>query len=77
MCWLVLTTLTGFSIYRISYILYGDPTFTGRSIIWDFVKFEIEHRPLLGWGSDRSGWSARRAQHRQRAGLGKGHAQRP
>jgi len=49
-CWLVLTTLTGFSIYRISYILYGDPTFTGRSIIWDFVESEIEHRPLLGWG---------------------------
>lgn len=48
--WLVLTTLTGFSIYRISYILYGDPTFTGRSIIWDFVESEIEHRPLLGWG---------------------------
>lgn len=49
-CWIVLTTLTGFSIYRISYILYGDPTFTGRSIIWDFVESEIEHRPLLGWG---------------------------
>lgn len=49
-CWLILTTLTGFSIYRISYILYGDPTFTGRSIIWDFVESEIEHRPLLGWG---------------------------
>jgi exopolysaccharide production protein ExoQ len=49
-CWLVLTTLTGFSIYRISYILYGDPTFTGRSIIWEFVESEIEHRPLLGWG---------------------------
>jgi exopolysaccharide production protein ExoQ len=49
-CWIILTTLTGFSIYRISYILYGDPTFTGRSIIWDFVESEIEHRPLLGWG---------------------------
>ena len=49
-CWLILTTLTGFSIYRVSYILYGDPTFTGRSIIWDFVESEIEHRPLLGWG---------------------------
>jgi exopolysaccharide production protein ExoQ len=49
-CWLILTTLTGFSVYRISYILYGDPTFTGRSIIWDFVESEIEHRPLLGWG---------------------------
>ena len=49
-CWIILTTLTGFSIYRISYILYGDPTFTGRSIIWEFVDSEIAHRPLLGWG---------------------------
>jgi O-antigen ligase len=45
-----LTTLTGNSISPISNILYGDPTFTGRSIIWDFVESEIEHRPLLGWG---------------------------
>ena len=49
-CWMILTTLTGFSIYRVSNILYGDPTFTGRSIIWNFVESEIEHRPLLGWG---------------------------
>jgi O-antigen ligase len=48
--WLIFTTLTGFSIYRVSHILYGDSTFTGRSIIWDFVESEIEHRPLLGWG---------------------------
>ncbi len=48
--WLIFTTLTGFSINRVSYILYGDSTFTGRSIIWDFVESEIEHRPLLGWG---------------------------
>ena len=49
-CWLVLSTLSGFSVYRLSNILYGDPTFTGRSIIWDFVSSEIAHRPLLGWG---------------------------
>ena len=49
-CWYVFSTLTGFTIYRLSNILYGDPTFTGRSIIWEFVKSEIDHRPLLGWG---------------------------
>src|SRR5882757_1511438 len=49
-CWMIVTTLTGFSMYRLSYILYGDPTFTGRSIIWDFVQSEIAQRPLLGWG---------------------------
>lgn len=49
-CYLVLSSVSGFSAYRLSYILYGDPTFTGRSIIWDFVLSEIAHRPLLGWG---------------------------
>src|SRR5262249_7453502 len=48
--WYVFSTVTGFTIYRLSNILYGDPTFTGRSIIWEFVKSEIAHRPLLGWG---------------------------
>ena len=42
--------MTGFTAYRLSNILYGDPTFTGRSVIWEFVKTEIDHRPLLGWG---------------------------
>jgi len=48
--WYVFSTVTGVTIYRLSNILYGDPTFTGRSIIWEFVKSEIDHRPLLGWG---------------------------
>ena len=46
----VLSSVSGFSVYRLSYILYGDPTFTGRSIIWDFVLSEIAQRPWLGWG---------------------------
>ena len=25
-------------------------TFTGRTIIWDFARYEIARRPLLGWG---------------------------
>jgi exopolysaccharide production protein ExoQ len=31
-------------------MLYGDPTFTGRTIIWDFSLSEIARRPLFGWG---------------------------
>jgi exopolysaccharide production protein ExoQ len=48
--WYAFSTVTGFTVYRLSNILYGDPTFTGRSIIWEFVKSEIDHRLLLGWG---------------------------
>jgi exopolysaccharide production protein ExoQ len=48
--WGVFSTLTGFSINRLSNILYGDPTFTGRTIIWDFANLEISRKPLLGWG---------------------------
>jgi exopolysaccharide production protein ExoQ len=49
-CYAVLSSVSGFNMYRVSYILYGDPTFTGRSIIWDFAQYEIARRPLLGWG---------------------------
>ena len=31
-------------------MLYGDSSFTGRQIIWDFANYEIARRPLLGWG---------------------------
>ena len=30
--------VSGFNMNRISYILYGDSTFTGRTIIWDFAQ---------------------------------------
>jgi exopolysaccharide production protein ExoQ len=49
-CYAVLSLLSGFNMNRLSYILYGDSTFTGRTIIWDFAHLEIAHRPLLGWG---------------------------
>ncbi len=49
-CFVVLSTVTGFTINRLSYMLYGDSTFTGRTIIWDFADYEIARRPLLGWG---------------------------
>jgi exopolysaccharide production protein ExoQ len=30
--------------------VFHDPTFTGRTFIWDFVGSQIDIRPLLGWG---------------------------
>lgn len=48
--YLAITAVSNFSIYRISYILFGESTFTGRRFIWDFANFEIARKPLLGWG---------------------------
>jgi exopolysaccharide production protein ExoQ len=49
-CYAVLSGVSGFNSNRLSYILYGDSTLTGRTIIWDFARYEIERRPFLGWG---------------------------
>jgi O-antigen ligase len=49
-CYAVLSSISNFNMNRVSYMLYGDSTFTGRTIIWDFAEFEIARRPLLGWG---------------------------
>jgi exopolysaccharide production protein ExoQ len=59
LCYLAVSTVFGFTINRVSYMLYGDPTFTGRTIIWDFANYEIGRRPLLGWGY-QSFWLAGR-----------------
>jgi exopolysaccharide production protein ExoQ len=48
--YVLLSSVSNFNIYRISYMLYGDSTLTGRIIIWDFAQYEIDRRPLLGWG---------------------------
>jgi len=50
LCYAVLSSVSNFNMNRVSYMLYGDSTFTGRTIIWDFAQHEIERRPLLGWG---------------------------
>ena len=51
LCLIVLSTASGhYNLSLLSYKLYGDSTFTGRTIIWDFVRQEIDLRPLLGWG---------------------------
>jgi O-antigen ligase len=49
-CYVILSRISNFNMYRLSYMLYGDPTFTGRTFIWDFAQIEIDRRPLLGWG---------------------------
>ncbi len=49
--WVAITSEAfNYSIYRFSSLLYGDPTLTGRTIIWEFAKNEISKRPLMGWG---------------------------
>ena len=50
LCYAVLSSISNFNMNRLSYMLYGDLTFTGRTIIWDFAEYEIGRRPLLGWG---------------------------
>lgn len=37
-------------IERLGYWLYGDSTLTGRTGIWDFINFQISHKPWFGWG---------------------------
>jgi exopolysaccharide production protein ExoQ len=49
-CYAVLSSVSNFNMNRVSYMLYGDSSFTGRQIIWDFANYEIGRRPLLGWG---------------------------
>lgn len=47
---IIFSTITGVSTNRISYMIYGDSTFTGRTIIWDFASYEISRKPVFGWG---------------------------
>jgi len=46
----ILSSVSNFSINRLSYMLFGDSTLTGRTLIWDFATTEIARQPLLGWG---------------------------
>jgi len=50
-CYFLLGTVSNSPVRdRLSYMIFGDPTLTGRTIIWDFATNEIALRPLLGWG---------------------------
>jgi O-antigen ligase len=46
----LLSSVSGFNMSRVSYMLYSNPDFSGRIYIWDFVQYEIARRPFLGWG---------------------------
>jgi exopolysaccharide production protein ExoQ len=48
--YVLLSSVSNFNINRLSYMLYGDSTLTGRTIIWDFAQYQIGRSPLLGWG---------------------------
>lgn len=50
LCFMVLSSVSHFGLPRLSYMLYGDSSLTGRTVIWDFANTEIARRPLLGWG---------------------------
>lgn len=50
-CYTIISMLSHVDLMnRMAYYLYHDSTLTGRTIIWDFVQYEIGQRPLLGWG---------------------------
>jgi O-antigen ligase len=50
LCYFVFATITGFTVNRLSFMLVGDSTFTGRTIIWDFLHTQIAKSPFVGWG---------------------------
>src|SRR5262249_8042802 len=49
-CYWIFSLITGFGVNRISYMIYGNPDFSGRLYIWDALQAEIARRPLFGWG---------------------------
>jgi exopolysaccharide production protein ExoQ len=50
LCYALLSSISNFNVNRLSYMVFGDSTLTGRTLIWDFATSEIAHRPLFGWG---------------------------
>jgi len=46
----IIVTLLVFFRDRVGWLVFQDQTFSARTIIWDFVFYEIGRRPLLGWG---------------------------
>jgi exopolysaccharide production protein ExoQ len=49
-CLSILMVLCVFFRSELGQFLFHDTTFTGRTLIWEFVGTEIDRRPLLGWG---------------------------
>jgi O-antigen ligase len=50
LCYVVVSNVSHYNTSFLSYHLYGNPTLSGRTLIWDFAQREIDRRPLLGWG---------------------------
>lgn len=48
--WFYISALTGYTFADMSMLLFGDTTFTGRTIIWEFVLDVISRSPLVGQG---------------------------
>lgn len=48
--YVAISSVSNINVYRLSYVVYGDSTFTGRRFIWEFADSEIRKRPLHGWG---------------------------
>jgi O-antigen ligase len=49
-CYELVSRVTGFNLNKLSWYIYSNYTFSGRTVIWDFAFSEIARRPLLGWG---------------------------
>lgn len=47
---LLASAMISYFPYRIAQFLTGDPTFTGRAYIWQFIEGHIALKPWLGWG---------------------------
>jgi len=50
LCYAAVSSVSSFNSTYFTEVLYGDSTFTARTVIWDFVFSEIDRRPLFGWG---------------------------
>lgn len=48
--YMVISKVFGITLNKLSYLIYKNYTFSGRTDIWDFVAYEIGRRPILGWG---------------------------
>jgi exopolysaccharide production protein ExoQ len=46
----IIITLLVFFRDQVGWHVFNDTTFSARTLIWDFVTYEIGRRPLLGWG---------------------------
>jgi O-antigen ligase len=53
---------------RIAWYLYGDPTITGRTYIWEFMNYQVFHRSWFGWGF-HSYWNVPNSPHLQAPGF--------